>query len=270
MATDLCAPWMTRWGLVADGDGFTTKFGSQLRPVRFGGAPAMLKIAVHIEEERGGALMQWWDSVGAAQVLAREGPALLLERLDGGRDLTAMARGGQDDEATAILCQVAAGLHAPRDRPAPDTLVPLDVWFRSLAPAAAAHGGTFDSALAAARSLLAEPRDLAVMHGDLHHGNVLDGGPRGWLAIDPKGVFGERGFDYANLFYNPWPTAADPGRLQRRLALVAEASGLEPARLLRWILAYGGLSAAWTLESGMPEDGPDRALQIAEMAAALA
>ena len=109
------------------------------------------------------------------------------------------------------------------------------------------------------------------MAATLHHDNVLDFGAMALgLPSDPKGLVGERGFDYANLFFNPWPAAADPGRLQRRLALVVEASGLEPARLLQWILAYGGLSAAWTLESGMPDGGPGRALQIAEMAAALA
>jgi aminoglycoside/hydroxyurea antibiotic resistance kinase len=42
-----------------------------------------------------------------------------------------------------------------------------------------------------------------VLHGDLHHGNVLDFGLRGWLAIDPKGLLGERGFDFANIFTNP-------------------------------------------------------------------
>jgi streptomycin 6-kinase len=51
--------------------------------------------------------------------------------------------------------------------------------------------------------LLAEPREVGVLHGDLHHGNVLDFGVRGWLAIDPKGLLGERGFDFANIFTNP-------------------------------------------------------------------
>ena len=247
------APWIARWGLVADGEGFTTLYGSHLLPVRQDGVPAMLKIASHIEEKRGGALMAWWAGQGAARVLARadDGEALLLERLSGPRDLAAMARGGQDDEATRVLCDVAGGLHAPRDAPPPESLVPMDRWFRSLAPAAAAHGGTFAKALAAAGPLLANPRDIVVLHGDLHHGNVLDGGTRGWLAIDPKGVLGERGFDYANLFRNPdIEIALAPGRMRRHGAIVCETAGLEPTRLLTWIRAYAGLGAAWSLESG--------------------
>ncbi len=104
------------------------------------------------------------------------------------------------------------------------------------------------------------------MHGDIHHENVLDFGPRGWLAIDPKGLFGERSFDYGNLFCNPdIETAAAPGALARRAAIVARAAIIEPSRLLSWVLAYAGLSAAWTIGDG---GDPRPALTIAEIAAA--
>jgi streptomycin 6-kinase len=61
-----------------------------------------------------------------------------------------------------------------------------------------------------ARSLLAEPRAVGVLHGGLHHEDVLDFGARGWLAIDPKRLVGKRGFDFANLLINP--ELADPTR----------------------------------------------------------
>lgn len=259
--------WMERWGLAPDGEPFQTRFGSRLAPVRQAGAPAMLKIAGHEEERRGGALMEWWAGDGAAKVLAREGDALLMERLEGPRDLSAMAREGRDDEATAILCDVAAGLHAPRGEPPLAELVPLERWHKALWPAAEAHGGTFVKAAEAARRLLAEPREVVVLHGDFHHGNVLDGGPRGWLAIDPKGLVGERGFEFANLFRNPdAATALTPGRMGRQLDIVAERARLEPRRLLDWILAYAGLGAAWSLGGGHDEDART-GLAIAEVAA---
>ncbi len=59
-----------------------------------------------------------------------------------------------------------------------------------------------------------EQQGAALMAGDLHHRNILDFGSRGWLAIDPKGILGERGFDFANIFCNPDPAIATvPGRL---------------------------------------------------------
>jgi streptomycin 6-kinase len=107
---------------------------------------------------------------------------------------------------------------------------------------------------------------VCVLHGDLHHGNVLDFGARGWLAIDPKGLIGGRGFDFANILCNPdSEIATSPGRMVCQIDVVAEAARLDPARLLRWVLAYAGLSAAWTIGEG---GDPTLALTMAHMAAA--
>ncbi len=266
MTDNPCTPWLERWALVVDGEGFTTRYGSHLLPVLKDGAPAMLKVAVGDEERQGGALMEWYAGEGAARVLAREDYALLMERVTGPRSLANMARSGQDDEATVALCQAAAGLHRPRAKTPPATLVPLARWFRALAPRAASDGGIFAKAHAASLPLLSAPQDIVVLHGDYHHDNVLDGGLRGWLAIDPKGLVGERGFEYANLFRNPTAEIAlIPGRLRRQTTIVAREAQLDPVRLLQWILAYAGLGAAWSIQSG---HDPQPGLEIAEIAAA--
>jgi streptomycin 6-kinase len=257
--------WLVQWRLTPDGSAFTTRFGSQLLPVVWRGERAILKIARREEERRGGKLMEWYGGTGAARVLAREGDALLLERLVGKRSLSDMVRWGQDDEATRILCGTAIALHASREEAAPAGLIPLEVWFRALETAASQHGGTFATCAGVARSLLADQREPVVLHGDVHHGNVLDGEARGWLAIDPKGLVGERGFEYANLFRNPdLATALAPGRMQRRIQIVAQEADLDGRRLLDWVIAYAGLGAAWSLEDG---DDPRPGLAIAEHAA---
>lgn len=252
MTGDRFQSWLALWDLVPDGEAFTTEYtGSWLLPVRRGGEPAMLKLASVPEEIAGGALMQWWDGEGAAQVLERQGEALLLERATGSQSLLEMSRDGEDDAATMIICDAVEVLHRPRSTPPPTGLTPLNIWFRALEPAAAARGGVLIEAHRAAQALLAEPQDVVPLHGDVHHANILDFGPRGWLAIDPKSVVGERGYDYANPFCNPdTATALQPGRLDRYLELVSQRTGLEPRRLLMWILAYSGLSAAWFLEDG--------------------
>ncbi len=261
--------YLRRWHLVADGDPITTH-AARLLPVRRQGVAAMLKLSTEEEERHGGALMQWWDGDGAARVLARDQHALLMERATGPHSLATMARTGRDDEACRILCRVAARLHAPRRTPPPHP-IPLAHWFEALEPTAATHGGILARCADTARSLLAAPREPRVLHGDLHHDNVLDFGARGWLAIDPKCLLGERGFDFANIFTNPdlgdptQPVATEPGRFVRRLAMVAAAAGLERDRLLRWILAWAGLSAAWSQGEGDPAPIQRR---VAELAAA--
>ena len=262
-------PWLSHWGLVTDGTAFSTHH-ARLMPVRQAGRAAMLKLTAQPDEIRGGAVMAWWAGDGAAPVLARDGGALLLARAEGGRSLSDMARGGDDDRACQIICETARHLHLTR--PNPPELTPLAVWFRELEPAAATHGGLLAAAWSAASALLAEPQDPVVLHGDLHHDNILDFGAQDWLAIDPQGLWGERGFDVANIFTNPdlsdptRPVATQPGVFQRRVAVVTQASGLERRRLLQWILAWSGLSAAWFIADDDPMARID--LTIAEAAAA--
>lgn len=259
------AVYCARWNLVPDGAAIATP-SSLLLPVRRDGAPAMLKIAREEEERRGGRLMAWWQGDGAARVLMHDDAALLMERIEGPASLAAMVAEGKDDEATRILCSVAHHLHAARGKP-PSRLEPLERWFAALAPAAATHGGALAEAHAVARTLLAMPREVVALHGDIHHGNVLDGGSRGWLAIDPKGLLGERTFDYVNILRNPDArTALSPKRFERQLAIICACAALERRRLLEWALAFAGLSASWHLADGT---SPDLDLEIARLAAAV-
>ena len=177
-----------------------------------------------------------------------------------------MSRNGEDEASTRIICRTAACLHSARSDPPPGSLIPLGVWFRALAPAADSQGGMFARSAIFAASLLHSQVDPVVLHGDLHHDNILDAGDRGWLAIDPKGLIGERAFDYANLFRNPDITVAlNPGQIEQRIGIVAAESGLQIRRVLQWVVAYAGLGAAWSLQSG---DDPKPGLKIAEAAAA--
>ncbi|APA68261.1 aminoglycoside phosphotransferase family protein [Janthinobacterium sp. 1_2014MBL_MicDiv] len=258
------ADYLQQWSLQADGLPVHTH-GACLLPVLRGGQPAMLKLSAGGDEGRAGAVLRWWDGEGAVRVLAAspDDDVLLLERAPGSRALDALAHAGEagDAAATGILCAVAARLHAPR--PVAPALPALSGCFAALATAAA-HGGVFSACHAVAQDLLAAPQDSVVLHGDLHHGNVLDGGARGWLAIDPKGYVGERGFDFANILCNPDAALATaPGRLQRQVSVIAGEARLDPARLVAWVAAWAGLSAAWHLEDGTP---PQTALAVAAIA----
>ncbi|GGE27703.1 streptomycin 3''-phosphotransferase [Agaricicola taiwanensis] len=241
------------WRLVSDGPLLTTR-SSWVIPVQREGSPAILKVARTPDEQAGYRLMTWWNGEGAAKVFSSSTGALLMERASGASDLAQMAWSGRDDEACRILCDTAARLHAPRNDPLPD-LHPLEAWFQPLFQLAPEHAALAPAA-DIARRLLASPFDVGPLHGDLHHENVLDFGERGWLAIDPHGLLGERTFDYANIFTNPdlsdpsRPLASLPGRLEARLDVVIGATGVEPERLLRWIVAWTGLSAAWFIGDG--------------------
>jgi streptomycin 6-kinase len=244
------AAWMRRWRLRPDGDAITTT-SSQLMPVRTeDGTPAMLKVAHLDEEERGMGLLVALDGHGVARALRHSGPAVLLERATGAGDLVRMVDEGFDDEATRVICDAAERIHeASADVLAaaePPELVDLRTWFRRLFSEADRLGAFHRQGAEIAARLLDDERDPVVLLGDLHHGNVLDFGERGWLAIDPKGLVGEASFDYCNVLCNPsHELALAPGRLERQLGVVIERTGLEPRRMTEWLVAWCALSSTW-------------------------
>src|ERR1700746_3311319 len=91
--TNMFNDYLQRWALTPDGDPIITPT-SRLLPVRSGGAPAMLKIAVLEEERRGGQLMIWWNGGGAARVFAHAENAILMERAEERASLAEMVRDG--------------------------------------------------------------------------------------------------------------------------------------------------------------------------------
>ena len=252
--------WLDRWALTVDGPRIRTTM-SDLLPVLRSGVPAMLKIARTPAEWRGASILSWYAGDGAVRVLEIDGPAVLLERARGDQSLANMSRTGRDDEATRILCATIRQLHTPNERPAPPDLVPLSRWFRALE---SADHPLLTRSKAAARELLADMHSVVPLHGDIHHDNVLHDHERGWLAIDPKGLVGERTFDYTNIFCNPdRETATVPSTFARRIDLVAREASIDRERLVKWVLAYAGLSAVWCMEDG---DGVELRLAIVELA----
>lgn len=254
------------WKLSPSGDSFFT-YCSLLQPVIYKGTPAMIKIPMEAEERKGSLLMVWWDGNGAAKVLEHNENALLLEMILGDHiSLVDMVKQNRDNEATSIICSVVKKLHAIKKEPFLG-IKTLEIWFKDLWPAAAKYGGIIQQCAIIAREVLANQKDIVVLHGDLHHQNVLYSDAKGWVVIDPKGLLGERAFDYANIFCNPdKETAIAPGRFMERLEIVSKEADLDTVYLLKWIIAWCGLSAAWILNEPHEGETPDIDLGVAEIA----
>lgn len=230
------------------------------------GQPAALKLLRpgQTEEARGIAYLKALNGNGAVQALAQHGNALLMEWCDG-PSLGDLVRKGQDDAATEILCDVIQTLHAAT--PDPATFEPLSHRFAPLT------GATLDGDLAAAasiaRTLLDTSPQPQALHGDLHHDNVLHA-PRGWLAIDPKGVSGDPAYEPANAFRNPY-SAGDmvfrPDRLAHLADRFTHRLGYQRDRLLGWAAAHCALSILWSREDGVDPTDDLRLLPILQKAA---
>jgi streptomycin 6-kinase len=224
------------WGAEPTGETWRTRSSELAAGVR-GGLPVILKAAGVEEERRGGRLMAWWSGCGGLPVLEADEDAILMRRAS--RDLLALPAA----DAEQVLLETALALHAMPPPPAAVGLVPLRRWFRDLV-ARPQSDPLLAGASDVARALLAGDGPSVVLHGDLHHGNVLDLDGR-WVAIDPKALVGHPAFDVANVFCNPSEEIALT-RLDDRLARFAERLSLEPEALARWVVAWCGLSLAWS------------------------
>lgn len=249
------------WDLVYDGDRFYTH-SSLIQPVLTGNIKSILKIPLVEEEKRGTKVLTWWDGTGAVKVLKSNDDAILMERITGNRSLKSMSMNNQDDEATQIICEVTNLLHSNQKQPLPE-LTPLNIWFEELFFSAEKYGDIFLRSADIARQLLEKQNDITVLHGDIHHDNILYSSERGWLAIDPKGLLGERTFDYVNILCNPAKEIAlEEGRLMKQMAIISKNTGIEIKQLLRWTAAWSGLSAVWFLNDNQDAGVPVEILKL--------
>lgn len=252
----LIADCADRWGLALGSHFPNLSFNYAAPGALRDGTPIVLKIGCLGHEYRPElAALRLYAGDGAVRLLDFDEArvAVLLERLRPGTMLAALP---DDDEATLIAVGIMRQLWrpAPEEHPFPTTAD----WFIGLRELRAEFdGGTgpFPArAVAEAESLAAELFRTAapptVLHGDLHHFNILAGERQSWLAIDPKGVLGEPAYEIGAWMRN-WPLgSADPvPQLERRLDLFAAGIGVERARLRAWTVAQGVLSAWWDYDA---------------------
>jgi streptomycin 6-kinase len=226
--------------------------------VREDGVEAVLKVGHPPGEfSQELAALEHFDGQGAATVLASDEArgALLLERIKPGTPLVDIP---DDDEATQIAARLMKSLWrpAPEDHPFP-TIANWAIGFERLRAHFDGGAGPFPSALVdrAERlfgELVTSMAEPVVLHGDLHHWNILSSGCHSWSSIDPKGVVGEPAYEVGALLRNPmprillWPEVGSV--LDRRIDQCAEILSLDRERLRAWALAQAVLAGWWAYE----------------------
>lgn len=202
-----------------------------------------------------------WAGRGAAQLVAADATrgVLILERLLPGTPLADLGP-ERDDEATRVAVELMHELH--RTEP-PRSAPTLAAWTEGLVRARAAGFSPelVTRALDLREELLASAPSPVLLHGDLHHTNILAAERRPWLAIDPKGIAGDPAYEPATFLYNPLDRALDAAVVERRIARFAEH--FERRRVVGWGFVQAVLSAWWFVEDHGA--GHERALEFARL-----
>ncbi|MEO8610494.1 MAG: aminoglycoside phosphotransferase family protein [Chloroflexota bacterium] len=240
--------------------------------VAYQGESAVLKLLKPAgeEEQEGAIALAHFNGHGAVRLLRHDSNAHLLEYADG-EDLVGMVKRGDDAQAAMIIADVLNQLHAvPLNSPTP--LTPLRTWYRALFTQAdiereKGSESIYVRAAALAEKLLDNPEQQVVLHGDIHHANIRYRAGRGWLAFDPKGLYGERTYDAANTLCNPIDMrdlVENEARLLPIAGILAERLNLDLTRLLAFVYVYVCLSACWWLGDGVDPVGDMRIAAIVE------
>jgi streptomycin 6-kinase len=180
---------------------------------------------------------------------------LLLERLRPGNELVEL---GDDEQETKI----AAGVMKQFWRPLPEKhpFPSVHDWAKGMERLRVEfNGGTgpfparlVETAEALFAELLGSMDEPVLLHGDLHHYNILAAEREKWLAIDPKGIVGEPAYEIGAWLRNPTPQVFFWPDMQqvtaRRVDQSAEILGVDRQRIRGWGIAQAVLSAWWDYE----------------------
>jgi streptomycin 6-kinase len=263
--------YLARWSLVAEGAPFETP-SSHLVYVQSSEGPAVLKLFKPRREEARSPLgLLHYDGSGAVRLIASDEAAMLTCRALPGTPLSDLVRAGRDDAATEVVCDVAAALHARGAASGGWTTV--EEWGADWSGADGLPRSLVDEARGAFTDLCRSQASHVLLHGDLHHDNILFDSRLGWLAIDPKCVLGERAYELGAALRNPAGMSdiyAEPAVMQRRVRRMCARFGFEAERVLRWSFAQAVLSAVWCMQDGRDDADIAAALEVAQVSRALA
>ncbi|MDX6498251.1 MAG: streptomycin 6-kinase [Blastocatellia bacterium] len=240
------------------------------------------------DEWHSGEVLAAFNGKGFVRVYEHAPGAVLLQRLRPGNSLVELSLNGHDEEATDILAGVIqqmssvessmSSVDLPRsERKSPNPHAPLQHcptvhdWAKAFERYTATGDKQIpmDLVMAGQRvylDLCSSQQRLIVLHGDLQHYNVLFDSDRGWLAIDPKGVFGEIEYEIGAALRNPLAQPELfllPATIERRLGQFNSRLNLNYERTLAWGFAQAVLSAIWGVEDGFTVDATNPALRLA-------
>ncbi len=247
--------FLGRWGLRVTGPAMHGMTALVVPVERADGVPAALKLLAPDEESVAEPLaLRAWGGRGCVRLLEHDPRtgSLLLERLDGTRHLSVLAE-RDSRQAVRVVGELLAQLTAVRAPAGVRGLGAMAAGMLERVPGAlvvvrdARARGLVAACAAALAEVADEPGDR-LLHWDLHYGNVLAGGREPWLAIDPKPVAGDPGFELLPAIRNNF--VADEVRW--RFDLLTEVLGLDGdrERARAWTLGRVLQNCLWDVEDG--------------------
>lgn len=194
--------------------------------------------------------------------------AILLERLTPGKHLKEVCR-KDDEKAVEITIRVMRQLL--KKPPKNSAFRRLDEWFGNFFVRSQSTNFPLEfqnKTREIYKEVSSASKHKFLIHGDLHHENILSAGRGDFTAIDPKAIVGDIGYEISVFLNNHlWWLAADPNLREKLNAAVksfSKAFEIEPQALKKWAFAQMILSVWWTFEENGGENW-EKNLELAKI-----
>ena len=180
-----------------------------------------------------------------------EKSGLLLEYIQPGTSLKDLFLGGQEERSIKIFVDVVKKLHEDKNCFELSTFKTveqrLDLLYQFKSNQISDR--LLDKSCMVSDKLIRTQEQLRLLHGDLHHENILQRGDE-WVAIDPQGVVGELECEVASFMCNPMFTLLQQQNLQQlienRFVLVSKFLNFDKQRLIDWSFVQAVLAACYS------------------------
>ncbi len=98
---------------------------------------------------------------------------------------------------------------------------------------------------------IATTPNQVLLHGDLHHENILQHGNT-WRVIDPKGFIGDPAYECGAYIRNPFPGILVCQNMltiiKKRIQMFADLLNLDERRIAEWTYVQAVVAACWIIE----------------------
>ena len=229
-----------------------------------GDNPIILKLGLDNADLKQEAFaLKCFAGCGAVKVLAEDDGMLLLERAVPGTFLKSYFP-NQEHQSIEIACEAMRRLHQaniPKDHPFPH----IKDWLAALDKEWSIPDEYLQKARQLRDQLLKTAEPDVLLHGDLHHDNILQNG-NDWLVIDPKGVIGEPAYEVAAFITNPMPDLINiqdsEEIIQMRIAMFSDLLNVPRTKIADWCFVQAVLAWIWALEDGCDSRYWERLVEI--------
>lgn len=227
-------------------------FNYVLSAVKDKSVPVVLKVGIkHQLLAREAEMLRFFENYGAVHLIDSCDGALLLQKCTPGYSLMDYFP-NDEDKSIEIIANVIKRLHSSSQKQKNlREIISLKELLDELYLPSKIAKDYLDKARQFSEFLLETTTKNVILHGDLHHDNIIyDDSDHGWKIIDPSGVIGDPVYEYTSFMINPidkiWKCDNALSIIENRLQKFSKIADIDPLRLKQWTFVKAVLCLIWT------------------------